>query len=177
MKAAQVNKLYKQLTPTELANLTIEAVTKRLPDNELALIKDSIETGLYRLPVWEYRKHLDGYEQLSFVYGLHWWKAQALATATGEIMNHKPMTEPFSDDLLQIYKVFCGKLASIEQALSEVCIKAKFDIKAVKWLAEMSETNSQAFRPLPPNTELTELEHYRQLFHAAAMLEYPDNGA
>jgi hypothetical protein len=174
MKPDQVNKLYKQLTPTELANLTIEAVTNRLPDSELELIQDSIETGLYRLPVWEYRHHIKGYEQLSFVYGLHWWKAQALTTATGEIMNHKLMTEPFSDDLLQIYKVFCGKLASIEQALSEVCIKAKFDIKAVKWLAEISETNSQAFRPLPPNTEPTELEHYRYVFHTAAMLVSPD---
>jgi len=177
MKAAQVNKLYKQLTPTELANLTIDAITNRLPDNELELIQDSIETGLYKLPHHDYRKHLQGYEQLSFVYGLHWWKAQALATATGEIMNHKLMTEPFSDDLLQIYKVFCGKLASIEQALSEVCIKAKFDIKAVKWLAEISEPDKNPFRPLPPNTEPTELEHYRYVFHIAAMLEYSDSTA
>jgi hypothetical protein len=177
MKAAQVNKLYKQLTPTELANLTIEAVTKRLPDNELELIQDSIETGLYRLPVWEYRHHIKGYEQLSWVYGCHYWKAQALATVASKHMNDNDLPEPLSDDLLKAYKVFCGKLASMELALIEVCTKAKFDIKAVKWLAEMSETDSQAFRPLPPNTELTELEHYRQLFHAAAMLEYPDSTA
>lgn len=175
MQATPVNQLYKQLTPTELANLTIEAVTKRLGDNELDLIRDSIETGLYRLPHHDYRKHITGYEQLSWVYGLHYWKAQALATATGEIMNHKLITEPFSDDLLQAYKVFCGKLASIEQAMCEVCHKARFDIEAVKWLAEVSEPDKSPFRPLPPNTEATELEHYRELFHMAAMLDYSDS--
>jgi hypothetical protein len=73
--------------------------------------------------------------------------------------------------------VFYGKLASMELALIEVCTKAKFDIKAVKWLAEMTETDSKVFRPIPPNTELTELAHYMQLFHMAAMLEYPDSTA
>lgn len=174
MRPDQVNKLYKQLTPTELANLTIDAITNRLPDSELDLINDSLETGLYRLPVWEYRHHIKGYEQLSFVYGLHWWKAQALATLAGDFLNNTHLTE-HSDDMREVYKLFCGKLASIEQALSEVCIKAKFDIKAVKWLAEISETNSQAFRPLPPNTEPTELEHYRYVFHTAAMLVYSTN--
>jgi|GEM_PF-1927182 len=177
MKIEQVNKLYKQLTPTELANLTIDAVTNKSPDSELELIKDNIETGLYRLPVWEYRHHLKGYEQLSFCYGLQWWKAQALATLAGDFMNDTNSAESDHDDMRQVYRVFCGKLASIEQALIEVCNKAKFDINAVKWLAEMGNS-SNAFRPLPPNTEPTELDHYRYMFHTAAMLEYtPENGA
>ena len=177
MKIDQVNKLYKQLTPTELANMTIDAVSNKLPDSELELINDSLETGLYRLPVWEYRHHIKGYEQLSFVYGLHWWKAQALATLAGDFMNDTNSAELDHDDMRQVYRVFCGKLASIEQALIEVCNKAKFDINAVKWLAEISEPDKNPFRPLPPNTEPTELEHYRYVFHIAAMLEYtPENG-
>lgn len=177
MKPDQVNSLYKLMTPTQLANITIDAITNKSPDSELKLIKDSIEKGLYRLPVWEYRHHLQGYEQLSFVYGLHWWKTQALATLAGENMDSDLIDEQLSYDLLKAYKVFCGKLASIEQALIEVCNKAKFDINAVKWLAEMDKSVN-AFRPLPPNTEPTELEHYRYVFHVAALLEYnPENGA
>jgi len=176
MNPKQVNQLYKQLTPKELANLTIETINKGLPSKELDLIKDNIEKGLYRLPVWEYRHHLQGYEQLSFVYGLHWWKAQALATLAGDFLNNTHLTE-HSDEMQEVYRVFCSKLVSIEQALIEVCNKAKFDINAVKWLAEMDKS-VDAFRPLPPKTEPTELEHYRYVFHVAALLEYnPENGA
>jgi hypothetical protein len=175
MKPDQVNSLYKLMTQKQLANMTIDAITNKSPDSELELIKANIEKGLYRLPVWEYRHHLQGYEQLSFVYGLHWWKAQALTTLAGDFLNNTHLTE-HSDDMREVYKVFCCKLASIEQALVEVCNKAKFDINAVKWLAEMGKA-VDAFRPLPPNTEPTELEHYRYVFHVAAMLEYtPENG-
>jgi hypothetical protein len=174
MNPKQVNQLYKQLTPKELANLTIETINKGLPSKELELIKDSIQTGLYRLPVWEYRHHLRGYEQLSFCYGLQWWKAQALATLAGDFMNHTSIAESHYDDMVNVYRVFCGKLASIEQALVEVCNKAKFDIEAVKWLAEM-DSSSNAFRPLPPNTEPTQLDHYRYMFHVAALLDYPES--
>jgi hypothetical protein len=127
MKPDQVNSLYKLMTPKQLANMAIDAITNKSPDSELELIKDNIEKGLYRLPVWEYRHHLQGYEQLSFVYGLHWWKAQALATLAGDFLNNTHLTE-HSDDMQEVYRVFCGKLASIEQAMCEVCNKAKFDI-------------------------------------------------
>jgi hypothetical protein len=173
MKPDQVNSLYKLMTPQQLANMTIDAITNKSPDSELKIIKDSIQTGLYRLPVWEYSHHLRGYEQLSFCYGLQFWKAQALATLAGDFLNNTHLTE-HSDDMRQVYKVFCGKLASIEQALVEVCNKAKFDIDAVKWLAEM-DSSSNAFRPLPPNTEPTQLDHYRYMLHTAAMLDYPDS--
>jgi hypothetical protein len=182
MKAEQVNKLYKLMTPEELANMTIEAVTKResyqLPVKELELIKDSVPTALYRLPVWDYRERVRAFFQLAYSYGLHYWRAQALMTATRELINHEQMTESLIGDALQAYKIFCGKLASIEQALAEICTKAKFDIEAVKWVAEVSETEKPLFMPIPPNTELTALEHYRESFHAAAMLDYvPENGA
>jgi hypothetical protein len=139
MKPDQVNSLYKLMTPKQLANMTIDAITNKSPDSEIKLIKDNIEKGLYRLPVWEYRHHLQGYEQLSFVYGLHWWKAQALTTLAGDFLNNTHLTE-HSDDMREVYRVFCSKLVSIEQALIEVCNKAKFDINAVKWLAEMDKS-------------------------------------
>jgi hypothetical protein len=139
MKPDQVNKLYKQLTPTELANMTIEAVTKResyqLPVKELELINDSVPTALYRLPVWDYRERVRAFFQLAYSYGMHYWRNLALATAAREIMaetlNDDALQAGLSD-ALQAYKVFLGKLASIEQALIEVCTKAKFDIEAVK---------------------------------------------
>ncbi len=172
MNAKQVNQLYKQLTPKELANLTIETINKGLPDKELELIKDNIQTGLYRLPVWEYRHHIKGYEQLSFCYGLQFWKNLAKLNMCHEVMESGLFDESVSSDCFATYKVYAGNLASLELALVEVCNKAKFDINAVKWLAEISETDSQAFRLLPPNTEPTKLEHYRYMLHTAAMLEY-----
>jgi hypothetical protein len=174
MKPDQVNKLYKQLTPTELANMTIDAVTNKLPDSELELIKDSIKTGLYRLPVWEYRHHIKGYEQLSFCYGLQFWKNLAKLNMCHEVMESGLFDAKVSSDCFAAYKIYAGRLISLDLALIELCNKAKFDINAVHWLAEISETDSQAFRLLPPNIEPHDIEHYRYMLHTAAMLDYPD---
>jgi hypothetical protein len=177
MNAKQVNQLYKQLTPKELANLTIETINKGLPDKELELIKDNIQTGLYRLPVWEYRHHLKGYEQLSFCYGLQFWKNVAKLNMCHEVMESGLFDAKVSSDCFSAYKIYAGRLISLDLALIELCNKAKFDINAVHWLAEISETDT-AFKPLIPCVEPYDIDFYRYMLHTAAMLEYvPENGA
>ena len=51
MKPDQVNKLYKQLSPIEQANLYIEAVTKKLGDAEVGLIIESVQRVTYDLSI------------------------------------------------------------------------------------------------------------------------------
>jgi hypothetical protein len=181
MKAAQVNKLYKQLTPIEQANLYIEAVTKKLGDVEVQLIAESVQRVTYDCRHKDFTNHIDCYERLAFIYGTQYWKTQALASISALLHRQYDgiiATNTESEKMLaQASKVFYSKLASIEQALNEVCTKAKIDIEAVKWLAEISETDSKIFRPIPPNTDTLELELYREIFHAAVMLEYPDSTA
>jgi hypothetical protein len=174
MNAKQVNQLYKQLTPKELANLTIETINKGLPSKELDLIKDNIQTGLYRLPLWEYRHHIDGYERLSFCYGLQFWKNAALLNMCYEVMESDLVDAKDSSDCFAAYKIYAGRLISLDIALIEVCNKAKFDIEAVYWLAEMSETDKR-FKALIPSIEPFNIEHYRYMLHTAAMLDYPDS--
>lgn len=174
MNAKQVNQLYKQLTPTELANLTIETINNGLPSKELELIKGSVSTALYLLPVAEYRKHLNGYEMLSFCYGLQFWKNAALLNMCHEVMDSGLFDETDSNESFEVYKVYAGRLISLDLALIEVCNKAKFDIKAVHWLAEISETDKK-FKALIPSIEPFNIEHYRYMLHTAAMLDYPDS--
>ncbi|MFI3220210.1 MAG: hypothetical protein QX189_14000 [Methylococcales bacterium] len=152
MNAKQVNQLYKQLTPKELANLTIETINKGLPSKELELIKDSLSTALYRLPAWEYRHHIQGYEQLSWVYGLHFWKNVALLNMCHEVMDSDLIPEQDSRECFNAYKIYAGRLISLDLALIKVCNKAKFDINAVYWLAEVSETDKR-FKALIPVIE------------------------
>jgi hypothetical protein len=180
MKAERVNKLYKQLSPVEQANLYIEAVTKRLGEAEVQLIAESVQRVTYDCRHKDFTNHIDCYERLAFVYGTQYWKTQALVTRVALHRQYdgiKAINPELEDRLAQTSKVFYGKLASMELALREVCIKAKFDIEAINWLAEITETDSKIFRPIPPNTDTLDLEHYRQLFHAAAMLEYQDSAA
>jgi hypothetical protein len=177
MKPDQVNKLYKLLTPTELANLTIETINKGLPSKELDLIRDSLSTALYRLPVWEYRKHIDGYEGLSFCYGLHFWKNAALLNMCHEVMDSDLIPDHDSRECFDAYKIYAGRLISLDLALIELCNKAKFDIDAVYWLAEISETDKK-FKALIPVIKPYNLDHYRYMLHTAAMLDFtPENGA
>lgn len=185
MKAERVNKLYKQLSPIEQANLYIEAVTKRLGETEVELIAESVQRVTYDCRHKDFTNHIDCYERLAFLYGTQYWKTQALASMSALLHRQYDgmiATNAESQKMLaQASKVFYGKLASIELALREVCTKAKIDIEAIKWLAEVSATDSKIFRPIPANTDTQDLEHYRELFHAAAMLEYSDitanNGA
>jgi hypothetical protein len=177
MKTEQVNSLYKLMTPKQLANMTIDAITNKSPDSELELIKDNIEKGLYRLPVWEYRNHLKGYEQLSFCYGLQFWKNIAKLNMCHEVMESGLVDAKVSSDCFAAYKIYAGRLISLDLALIELCNKAKFDINAVHWLAEVSETDKALYKPLIPCVSPYDLEHYRYMLHTAAMLEYtPDNG-
>lgn len=180
MKPDQVNKLYKQLSPIEQANLYIEAVTKRLGDVEVELIIESVKRVTYDCCHKDFANHIDCYERLALAYGTQYWKTQALvtlATLHRQYDGIKAINPESEDRLAQASKAFYGKLASIKLALREVCTKAKIDIEAVNCLAEISETDSKLFRPIPANTDTIDLDHYRQLFHAAAMLEYPDSAA
>ncbi len=177
MNPQKINDLYKKMTPTELANLTIETINKGLPGKELELIKDNIQTGLYRLPVWEYRHHIKGYEGLSWCYGLHFWKNAALLNMCHEVMDSDLIPDHDSRECFEAYKIYAGRLISLDLALIEVCNKAKFDIDAVHWLAEISETDKR-FKALIPVIKPHNLEHYRYMLHTAAMLDYvPENGA
>jgi hypothetical protein len=176
MNPKQINQLYKQLTPKELANLTIDAIKNQLPDTELELIKDSLSTALYRLPEWEYRHHINGYEQLSWVYGLQFWKNVAKLNMCHEVMESGLFDAKDSSDCFAAYKIYAGRLISLDLALIELCNKAKFDIEAVYWLAEISETDKR-FKALIPVIEPHNLDHYRYMLHTAAMLDYPDSTA
>lgn len=179
MKTEKVNKLYKQLTPIEQANLYIEAVTKNLGQTEVELITESVQRVTYNCRHKDFANHIECYERLALMYGTHYWKMQAQASLSALLhRQYEGMIAVNTEEekmLAQASKVFYGKLASIELALREVCTKAKIDIEAVKWLAQIVETESKMFRPIPPNTDKLELELYRELFHAAAMLEYPDS--
>ena len=180
MKPDQVNKLYKQLSPIEQANLYIEAVTKELGEAEVELIIESVPRVTYDCRHKDFANHIDCYERLALAYGTQYWKMQALATSATLHRQYDGIIaiNPESEDrLAQASKVFYGKLASIELALREVCTKAKIDIEAVNCLAEITETDSKIFRPIPANTDTQDLEYYRQLFHAAVMLEYQDSAA
>jgi hypothetical protein len=127
MKAEQIDKLYKQLTPQENAALAFEALNRH-DYQELDVIEGAVEKRLYTLTDYKYRARYYDMMILSLWYGNIYWKFRAMfATAV-----HKSGTET--------QKQFAVDLGSMEIALAEVCTWLKVDLMAVKGLAQCADS-------------------------------------
>jgi hypothetical protein len=175
MKPDQVTKLYKQLTPTEQANLAIDAI-KRFDDADFQLIHNSVKRCTYECLHKDYQMQIEAFERLALTYGVQYWKNQALATLA--LKHHDNEVNGLNSELkdlaLNAWKVFLIHLGCMELALAEICTKAHIDINAVKWLAEIEDSN--AFPPVPTQCNLESSEHfdfYTKLFSAAVFTDKP----
>lgn len=157
MKTEQVNKLYKQLKPNELANLSIDAMV-RLDFDEQSKIFNSVQRLNYECVHEDYVNKVRGFERLALFYGMNYWMNYA-TLMTAMYFSH---TDTTNEDKTIIEAL--SNITSIEQALTEVCKTKELDINTVKWLA--------VFHPLPltsiPSFETPELiNQYSKLFDKA----------
>jgi hypothetical protein len=170
MKPDQVNKLYKQLTPTEQANLAIDAM-KRQDAKDIELIRDSVERVDYSCPHKDFIQQIHRIERLGLHYGIEYWKTQALATLALKYHTDE-INEPTNPELpaiaLASWKTCLAKLHSMELALSEVCTQSQLDITAVKWLAQVED--NELFFPTNLLESTEYLEFYTKLFNTAVMV-------
>jgi hypothetical protein len=127
MKPAQVNKLYKQLTPKELADLAIEAIIRH-DDDELDLIVDSVNRVTYNCLHHDYISRLQGFERVAAYYGVQHWKLQGLATLAFYRF-------PENNEVIKSALKMLARLCALEQALIKVCKTERINIDAVKWQA------------------------------------------
>ena len=124
MKPAQVNKLYKQLTPKELADLTIGA-TQRRDFDERDLIADSVQRGNYNCLHHDYINRLAGFERIAAYFGVQHWKLLSLVTVgLYRYPAHDELTEPTMQVL--------ARFNALDKALSKICETERIDINAVK---------------------------------------------
>ena len=128
------NKLYKQLTSNELANLAIDAMV-RLDFDEQEIIFNSVERRIYKCVHEDYQNKVRGFERLALFYGVNYWMNHA-TLMTAMYFSHADTT---NEDKTTIEAL--SNIASMELALIDVCKTKELDIKAVKWLA--------IYQPLP----------------------------
>lgn len=132
MKPDQVNKLYKQLTPKELATLAIDAIARQDGD-EQELIANSVQRLTYECNHMDYIRRLRGFERLALFYGVEYWKVQAIAIAT----IHYSQNNADNNEINKLLSM----LASMESALINVCNQEQINIEAVRVLIN--------YEPLP----------------------------
>jgi hypothetical protein len=124
MKLAQVNKLYKQLTPKELADLTIGA-TQRRDFDERDLIADSVQRGNYNCLHHDYINRLAGFERIAAYYGVQHWKLLSFVTVG---LYRYPAYDELTESAMQVL----ARFNALEQALIRVCETERIDFDAVK---------------------------------------------
>ena len=124
MKPSQVNKLYKQLTPKELADLAIEAI-QRHDDDELDLIVDSVEHVTYNCLHHDYISRLQGFERVAAYYGVQHWKLLSLATIG---LYRFPAYDELTESAMQVL----ARFNALDNALIKICEIERIDINAVK---------------------------------------------
>ena len=167
MKPEQLTELYSKLTPEELGNLAINAIT-RFDEKELDLIIDSVERNTYECSHVDYINRLRSFERLALTYGVQFWKIHALATLALKHHNHGLdgyISEP-KKQATQLSNSFLISMASMEIALIRVCEQSQIDINAVKWLAECEDND--IFMPVTLDMATDEqITVYTALFNAA----------
>ena len=127
MKPAQVNKLYKQLMPKELADLAIDAGRRR-DEGELDLITDSVQRLNYNCLHHDYINRLAGFERIAAYYGVQHWKLKGLAAIAF-------CRFPENNEVIKSALKVLARLYALEQALIKVCKTELINIDAVKWQA------------------------------------------
>ncbi|WP_411727786.1 hypothetical protein [Methyloglobulus sp.] len=130
MKAAQVDKLYNKLTPTEQAALAFEAIARN-DDAELNVIVESVERKDYRCTHWDFRWRLSGLTNLASYYAMIYWKTRTYM----EVVNSK-YNECGNEADQKAAFVFLDRLLAMEVALADVCAKMNIDVLAVKKFAQ-----------------------------------------
>ena len=159
MKPAQVNKLYKQLTPKELADLAIEAI-QRHDDDELDLIVDSVNRVTYDCLHHDYISRLQGFERLAAYYGVQHWKLQGLAALAFYRF-------PENNEVIKSTFKVLARLCALEQALIKICKTERINIDAVKWQASCNVSDEIFSLPVC-NLENDELiDEYTEQFMIA----------
>jgi len=124
MKVAQVNKLYKQLMPTEQADLAIDAILRH-DDNELGLIVAGVQHNTYDCLHHDYTNRLQGFERVAAYYGVQHWKLKGLvALGLYRFPNH--------DEIIQSTLKVLARLSALEQALIRFCKAERINIEWVK---------------------------------------------
>ena len=121
MKAEQIDKLYKQLTPQENAALAFEALNRH-DYSDLDVIEGAVEKRLYTLTDYKYRARYYDMMILSLWYGTVYWKNCA----------HYAFVLPLGTKTQDYFAV---ELASMESALVEVCTRLNVDVASVKKMA------------------------------------------
>jgi hypothetical protein len=129
MKAAQVDKLYSKLTPTEQAALAFEAIVRN-DDSELAVIVGSVEQLDYRCTHWEFRQRGWCLLDLAKYYGLIYWKTRTYMT-----VEHSMYKEGNDIEAQKAAFIFMDRLLAMDIALANVCTKMNIDVMTIKKLA------------------------------------------
>jgi len=111
MKPAQVNTLYRKLTPHGQAALTFEAIARR-DEADIAVIVENVERHNYRGVSAVYNQRVIELVTLAYFYGNQYWKSRALMLV---------------DDT-----------NAIEAALIETCNRLRVDIADVKKMVAIS---------------------------------------
>ena len=160
MKRQQVNKLYNKLTSHEQAALVFEAIIKK-NENEADLIFDSVMMRTYSIPDLDYQQRLQGFLNLSSVYGMFFWKALfVLSTLTTR-------THFSKDNLPETIKQYIKKFNSIDVALTAICEQLNIDVSTIKQLAECND-----FHPtLGDEVDNQFIEQYKELFAKVAQVD------
>ena len=153
MKPAQVNKLYRKLTPHEQAALVLEAAA-RLDEKEVDAILEQVEHKTYLTVHANYHRRAYGLMSLVGQYGIEYWKSRALMLTALNVC----------DDNETAFK-FLAKLGSMEAALMAVCERLKVDVEAVKTLADCKD--GPAFNAY---AEAEQVEQYLEVFSKVAQL-------
>jgi hypothetical protein len=124
MKVSQINKIYRGLSPDELAILAFEALS-RLDTDDIENIVSNVPREEYRCVHNDYQTKAIGLQNLVRLYGISYWKHRALM-----------MTALHANDdaggYAQLAIRFASNIASMNSALIKVCQLFKVDSDAVK---------------------------------------------
>lgn len=138
MKAAQVDKLYKGLAPTELANLAFGAIV-RCDEAEVDAILAAVPRKSYTCPHKDYWNRSHDLEMLAFEYGLLYWETKAklyLAMAAGAVGLLK--------DGAAVFEVEEAALRAMDVALANVCQAVGVEAATVRQWARCPEAEGHA---------------------------------
>lgn len=128
MKVSQINKLYRGLTPDELAVLAFEALS-RLDTDDIENIVSNVPREQYRCVHNDYQTKAIGLQNLARLYGISYWKNRTL------MMTALHATDDV-DGYAQLAIRFASNIASMNSALIRVCALFKVDTDAVKIQAD-----------------------------------------
>ena len=160
MKRQQVNKLYNKLTPHEQAALVFEAIIKK-NEKEADLISDLVMMRTYSIPDLDYQQRLQGFTNLSSVYGMFFWKALfVLSTLTTRAHFSK-------NNLPETIKQHIKKFNSIDVALTAICERLNIDVSTIKQLAECNDFDPD----LGDEVDNQFVEQYKELFAKVAHVD------